>query len=226
MPASEVPMVSSRLNPLLTALLICGTALPQSHAASNPGAAGGEAFFRCTDANGQTHYGDRQPQACVGFDTQVLNERGTVLRVIEGEQSRAARVQREAQEALQRKQRDERALRDRMLLDTYLSVEDIERLRNQRLELLDAQVNVTRQNIAAMQERQSRLQAQVTLFRPYSDKPEAPPLPDHLAEDMVNTVNSMQNYQKFIATKQVEQEQLNKEFAQDIARFKQLKGIR
>jgi hypothetical protein len=112
-----------------------------------------------------------------------------------------------------------------MLIDTYLSVEDIERLRNQRLELLEAQVNVTKQNMVAMRDRQVKLQDQVTRFRPYSDDPEAPPLPDHLAEDMVNTVRSLQTYQKSIVSKLAEQEQLKAEFTRDIARFKQLKGL-
>ncbi len=128
---------------LIAAVLVSTAALPQSRSSGSKKAAG-EAVFRCVDANGQAHFGDSQPPQCFGRDTQVLNERGTVLRVIEGEQSRAARVKAEAQEAIARKQRDERALRDRMLIETYLSVEDIERLRNQRLELLEAQVNVTK----------------------------------------------------------------------------------
>lgn len=221
-------MLPLRPTPLLFAILLCSAALPRAHGAASGGAAspGREAFFRCTDARGQTHYGDRQPPACMGIDTQVLNERGTVLRIIEGETSRAARLLREAQEVIARKQREERALRDRMLLDTYLSVEDIERLRNQRLELLEAQLNATQQNIVAMRNRQATLEGQIARFRPYSDNPNAPPLPDHLAEDLVNTVNSMQTYQKNIVSKQTEQEQLKAEFAADIARFKQLKGIR
>ncbi len=216
-------MLLTRSTPLLLALLVSSAALPQSRPA---GGGTREAFFRCTDANGQTQVGDRQPAVCVGRDTQVLNDRGTVLRMIEGDQSRAARQQREVQEGGARRLREEQAQRDRMLIDTYLSVEDIERLRNQRLELLEAQLNVTQQNISTMKERQSRLQQQVARFRPYSDSPSAPPLPDHMAEDMVNTVNSLQTYQATIVSKQAEQEQLKAAFARDIARFKQLKGIR
>jgi hypothetical protein len=208
---------------LVAAVLVSTAALPQSRPGQKK--SGGEAVFRCVDANGQAHFGDSQPAECAGRDTQVLNDRGTVLRVIEGEQSRAARLKAEAQEAIARKQRDDRAQRDRMLIETYLSVEDIERLRNQRLELLEAQVTVTRQNIVAMRDRQSKLQDQVARFRPYSDDPDALPLPDHLAEDMVNTVRSMQTYQKSIVSKLAEQEQLKAEFSRDIARFKQLKGL-
>lgn len=215
-------MPLKRSTSLLLALIACNPALPQTR----PGAAVREAFFRCTDAGGQTHYGDRQPPACFGLDTQVLNERGTVLRIIEGEQSRATRLQRESQEQNQRKLREEQAQHDRMLIDTYLTVEDIERLRNQRLELLEAQLNVTKQNIVTLRDRQSRLEQQVARFRPYNTDPNAPPLPDHLAEDMVNTVNSLQTYLETVAARQKEQEELRAAFARDIARFKQLKGIR
>jgi len=210
---------------LIAAVLASTAALPQSRQSSGSKKSGGESVFRCVDANGQIQFGDSQPPQCFGRDTQVLNERGTVLRVIEGEQTRAARLKTEAQEAVARKQREERALRDRMLIETYLSVEDIERLRNQRLELLEAQVNVTKQNMVAMRDRQAKLQDQVARFRPYSDDPDALPLPDHLAEDMVNTVRSMQTYQKSITSKLAEQEQLKAEFTRDIARFKQLKGL-
>ena len=211
---------------LIAAALVSTAALPQTRQSSgSKKSSGAEAVFRCVDTNGQAHVGDSQPPECAGRDTQVLNDRGTVLRVIEGEQSRTTRLKAEAVDAIARKQRDERALRDRMLIDTYLSVEDIERLRNQRLELLEAQVNVTKQNMVAMRDRQVKLQDQVTRFRPYSDDPEAPPLPDHLAEDMVNTVRSLQTYQKSIVSKLAEQEQLKAEFTRDIARFKQLKGL-
>jgi Domain of unknown function (DUF4124) len=209
---------------LIAAVLVCTAALPQSRSSGSK-KSGGESVFRCVDANGQSHFGDSQPPQCVGRDTQVLNERGTVLRVIEGEQSRAARLKAEAQEGVARKQREERALRDRMLIETYLSVEDIERLRNQRLELLEAQVNVTRQNMVAMRDRQAKLQDQLARFRPYSDDPDASPLPDHLAEGMVNTVRSLPTYQKSVTSKLAEQEQLKAEFTRDIARFKQLKGL-
>lgn len=185
-----------------------------------------EAFFRCQDSRGQTHYGDSAPPACAGLDTEVLNERGMVLRVIEGSQTKAARVQREVGEAKAQKERDQRALRDRTLIETYLTVEDIERLRDQRLELLEAQYRVTEQNISNLRERQTRLETQTARFKPYSDKENAPPLPDHLAEEIVNTVNSLRVYQQSLAKNREEQAQLKRSFESDIRRFKELKGIK
>jgi hypothetical protein len=191
-----------------------------------PKSASHEAFFRCKDRQGQTHYSDSMPQECVGLDTEVLNDNGMQLRLIEGDATRQKRLLREAEEAKIRKEREQRALRDRTLVETYLSVEDIERLRDQRLEQLDAQNRVTEQNIANLRERQTRLQAQIARFKPYSDQPNAPPLPEPLAAEIVNTVNGLRVYQESLNTNRKEQQELTDQFGSDIKRFKELKGIR
>jgi len=121
---------------VLVALADATTAAAQNRASR-------EAFFRCKDRNGQTHYGDSMPPQCAGMDTEVLNDRGMQVRLIEGEGTRLKRLEREAAEAKVRKEKERRELRDRTLIETYLTVEDIERLRGQRLEMLNAQYRVT-----------------------------------------------------------------------------------
>jgi hypothetical protein len=207
-----------------TTIVVLGLACLDATAAQK--ASSREAFFRCKDRNGQTQYGDSMPQECIGQDTEVLNEHGMTLRVIEGEATRQKRLQREVEEAKVRKEKEQRALRDRTLIETFLSVEDIERLRDQRLEQLTAQYRVTEQNIANLRERQSRLEGQIARFKPYSDKPNAPPLPDHLAAEMVNTVNGLRVYQESLEANRKEQADLTEQFAADIKRFKELKGLR
>jgi len=118
------------------------------------------------------------------------------------------------------------AQRDRTLLATYLSVADIERLRDQRLDLLVQQAHVTEQYIANLKEREARLVEDVQRYRPYSSAPKAPVLPDHVAEDIVNTVNGLQVYQQELAKNTAEQDKLRNEFGSDIARFKELKGLK
>lgn len=185
-----------------------------------------EAFYRCKDRNGQTHYGDSVPPECAGLDTEVLNDNGMQLRLIEGEKTRAARLEREAVEGKARKERERRELRDRTLIETYLTVEDIERLRDQRIDQLNAQVRVTEQNIGSLRERQTRLQAQIARFKPYNDAPNALPLPEHLGAELVSTVNGLRVYQDSLNANRKEQADLREAFALDIKRFKELKGIR
>ena len=195
-------------------------------AAQSTAGKGREAFYRCKDGTGQTHYGDSLPPPCNGFDTEVLNENGMLVRMIEGERTRAARLEREVVEGKARKEREARAQRDRMLIETYLNVADIERLREQRLELLVSQYKIIELNIKNLRERELRLQQQIARFKPYAEQATAPPLPDHLAEDLVNIVNGSRVYAESLAKNKQEQAEVKSTFEADIKRFKELKGIK
>src|SRR5262245_22961652 len=82
-------------------------------------------FYRCKDANGQRRFGSALPPECVGRDAEVLNSRGTVIRTLEGETTRGQRLQREADTAEQQRLVVEQKQRDKVLIETYLSVEEI-----------------------------------------------------------------------------------------------------
>jgi len=181
-----------------------------------------EAAYRCRDANGRHTIGQSIPAECMEADIEVLDVNGRVVRIIPG---REALAEIEAQKAAHAAM-VAAANRDKTLLATYLSVEDIERLRDQRLELLVQQGRVTDQYVANLKERESRLSLDVQRFRPYSSKNNAPPLPDHIAEDIVNTVNGLQVYQQELAKNMLEQQELRGAFDADIARFKELKGLK
>ena len=195
-------------------------ASPLALSASYPVA--GDEVYRCRDARGQSHFAQAIPPACMDLDVEVLDSSGRVVRTIPGrrtmEQMAAQKAAEDAAKAA--------AQRDRTILATYLSVADIERLRDQRLELLEQQSHVTKQYIVNLRERESRLMGDVQRFRPYNEAPAAPPLPDHVAEDIVNTVNGLQVYEEELAENTAEQNELRAAFDADIERFKELKGLR
>jgi hypothetical protein len=197
-------------------VLAAAAALPA--AAGPPGT---DVVYRCRDVRGLIHVGQSIPAECMERDVDVIDGRGRVVRVIPGRRAQEAVA---AQQAADQAEKD-RTRRDRTLLATYLSVADIERLRDQRLELLEQQAHVTRQYIANLREREARLMGDVQRFRPYSDKPNAPPLPEHVAEEIVNTVNGLQVYEQELAKNTVEQDRLRAEFGSDIQRFKELRGL-
>ena len=181
-----------------------------------------EEVYRCRDGKGQYQYGQSIPPVCMEQDVEVLDESGRVVRIIPGRRSLE-------QVAAQKAAEDEAkaaAQRDRTLLATYLTVADIERLRDQRLELLEQQSRVTEQYIANLREREARLMADAQRYRPYSTKPNAQPVPEHLAQEMVSTVNGLQVYEEELTKNTAERERVTNEFASDIARFKELKGIK
>lgn len=207
---------------LVPALLLASPADAAARKGQSKAFKSQEAAYRCRDANGRTIIAQAIPAECMDADIEVLDNRGRVVRIIPG---REALAEIEAQKAAQAEILAA-ANHDKTLLATYLSVEDIERLRDQRLELLVQQGRVTDQYVANLRERESRLALDVQRFRPYSDRKNAPPLPDHIAEDIVNTVNGLQVYQQELAKNLQEQQELRSNFDADIERFKELKGIK
>jgi hypothetical protein len=181
-----------------------------------------EYVYRCKSASGHSFFGQNIPPECMGADVEVIDETGRVVRMIPGtkslEQMAAQKAAEEAKAAA--------AQRDKTLLATYLSVADIERLRDQRIDLLEQQNVVTRQYITNLRAREARLMQSVQRFRPYSPKPNAPALPAQIANEIVNTVKGLQVYEEELAKNTVERERVAAEFGADISRFKELKGIK
>lgn len=208
----------------LLALAVCGVLAAGVADAATRKRAGtpvaNEEVYRCRSASGHTFVGQAIPPECMEADVEVIDGSGRVVRVIPGrktlEQMAAEKAAREAREAA--------ALRDKTLLATYLTVADIERLRDQRIELLEQQNVVTRQYITNLRAREARLMESVQRYRPYSSKPNAPALPEQIASEIINTVKGLQVYEEELAKNTAERERLTREFEADIKRFKELKG--
>jgi len=205
----------------LPALLLASPADAAARKGQSTAPKSDEAAYRCRDANGRAIISQSIPAECMEADIEVLDSTGRVVRIIPGRESLA---EIEAQKAAHAEMLAAEN-RDKTLLKTYLAVEDIERLRDQRLELLVQQGRVTDQYVVNLKEREARLAQDAQRYRPYSERPNAPPLPDHIAEDIVNTVNGLQVYQQELAKNLQEQQELRDSFDADISRFKELKGI-
>jgi hypothetical protein len=115
--------------------------------------------------------------------------------------------------------------RDSNLLSTYGSVQEIERLRDQRLSLLTDQIKLKEQFLEALNAKMSKLKATSSLYKPYSSDPKAPPMTDQLAEDLVRVGSDIHTQEENLREKRAEQANMSQEFEGDIARFKELKGI-
>lgn len=195
-------------------------------AAISKGSDGREAFYRCRDAQGQPHFGDSVPPECAGLDIEVLSDRGSVIRVIDGTKSLAEKAARKSEEEAEAKAKADAEMRDRMLIDTYLSVSDIERLRDQRIDLVKGQLMIDQQTLKALMTQQKTTLEQVLRFSPYNTASNAHALPDNMVADMVTLVNGIDITQQRITSKQNEMQDLQTKFTNDIIRFKELKGLK
>jgi hypothetical protein len=184
--------------------------------------------YRWVDSDGVVHYGDAVPPQFAEHDRDILNEQGVSVgfeegRVTKAEQAEKARIA--AIEDAERQARMDAAQRDRVLLQTYLSVNEIEALRDRRLELLESQIKVTEHYLANLRKRLAGLQDESKLYKPYNERPDAPELPDNLVLDLSRTLASIRLYEQTLIRTRAEQDSLRETFAADITRFRELKGI-
>jgi hypothetical protein len=202
-------------------LVVAALALPSN------GSAQGQRLYKWIDRNGVVHYGDKIPPEYANLDRNVLNDQGVSVGFEEGEVTEAERAviaEREAQLEAERVAKAEVARRDRMLLETYLSVADIEDLRDRRLELLESQIKVTELYLGNLRKRLVGLQAEAEHFKPYTARADAPQIPENLALDISRTTASILLYEQTLARTRADQEALRSSFDNDITRFRELKG--
>jgi len=182
--------------------------------------------YRWVDDQGRVHYGDYVPPEFVHQDRALLNEQGVQVGVEEGLKTPEERAEDARRAALQeelRARKLEAARRDRVLLETYLSVDEIEMLRDRRLELMESQIKVTEQYLNNLRKRLLTLQQEAGQYKPYNDEPDAPDIPDYLGVDISRTVGSINLYERTLAETRAQQAEVRDNFAQDIARFRELK---
>jgi hypothetical protein len=184
-------------------------------------------LYKYTDENGVTQFTDKIPPEHANRDRNILNQHGVPVDFEEGEvteEERAINAAREAAAEADRKAKADVARKDRMLLETYLSVADIEDLRKRRLELLESQIKINEIYLGNLRKKLVELQSEASRYKPYTTQPDAPQIPDNLAREISQTTASIANYEQTLARTRADQEALRTSFDEDIARFRELRG--
>ena len=184
--------------------------------------------YKWTDEKGVVHYGDTVPPQYADQDQTVLNSQGVPVTVIPGRRTPEQQAAETARRASEDQKRQTAALnrqRDQNLLATYLTVEEIEALRDRRADILDGQARVTTAYLDQLRARQRQLEQQVQKFKPYNTASNALPLPERVAEDLVRATSDIATQERNLESKQQEVDKMRAQFASDIARFRELKKI-
>jgi hypothetical protein len=164
--------------------------------------------YKWVDKDGVVHYGDTVPPQYSEQAHQELNRQGVAVRDYPRQLSpaEAEAAQKTAGEEARRKQRDS------YLLTNYTKVGDIEQLRDERIALIDGQMELARGSIATADQRIGALRTRMSSFKPYTSSSNARRLPDQLAEEVVRALSERRS----MAT---QLEQRGKEKAEQIANF-------
>jgi uncharacterized coiled-coil protein SlyX len=105
-------------------------------------------------------------------------------------------------------------------------VKDIERLRDERLDQLKAQLTATQGYIATLDSRLQALQQRAQQFKPYNPAPNARRMPDDLAEQLVRGQSEADAQRKALEHKNQELQDVRTQFDADSVRFTQLQEER
>jgi hypothetical protein len=182
-------------------------------------------LYRWVDKDGQVHYGDSVPAEYAEQDREVLNRQGVPVGREEGtitpEEAAAKAV---ADKAARDEQK--RKLRDRVLLQTYQSVQELEILRDNRLDLVDAQLTIQEQSLSNLRAQRAQIQRMAARYAPVNTGSDAQPLPDELAADLEQSANDIQTQESNLVRRREERESIRKTFEADIARYKELRTVK
>jgi hypothetical protein len=181
----------------------------------------GRTVYKWVDEHGVTHYGDHIPPEYATQERQIINKQGVEIRRLEAQKT----PEQLAADEQKRLEAEQSHNRDRNLVNSYVSVQEIERLRDQRMTLVSDQIKVTSQFLEVLNGRLKKLRTASMRFKPYSDDPNAPAMPDQIAEDLVRQGNDIRTQEQNLREKRSEEATMGKQFESDIARFKELKGI-
>jgi len=181
----------------------------------------GRVVYKWVDEQGITHYGDHIPPEYAAQERHVINAQGVEISSLEAQKTPEQLVAEDQKKA----EAEQNHNRDRNLLTTYASVQEIERLRDQRVTLVSDQIKVTSQFLEVLNGRLNKLRDGSTHFKPYSSDPKAPAMPDQFAEDLVRLGNDIRTQQHNLREKHSEETAMSKQFESDIERFKELKSI-
>ena len=194
-----------------TLLLLAGLALP---------ALAGK-LLKWVDAQGQVHYGDKIPPEYAAQQHSTLNKQGVTLKRSED----AVRTRQEAEEkkrqeqlqAEQKQQAQQQAAKDKRLLDSYASEQDIISIRDRQLAGLEEEIKNNFTNQLKLKARLTELDAKVNNLQRANK-----PVPATLQDDIKTTRAQDMQYAALLEAKRKEQEQVRKTAEEDLQRYKEM----
>jgi hypothetical protein len=180
--------------------------------------------YKYVDEDGNLVFTDKPPPESADKPKDVVNNQGVTVDQVEGrktEEQLAAEAA--ARELAVNKELQFRA--DQALLNTYISVAEIEMHRDRRVELFQAQARVTELYLRNLQRRLDKLKGEAGRYKPYSSDPAAAQIDPSLVEDIDDAESSIQRHNENLKTFRDEERRIIERFEGDIQRFKTIKGI-
>ncbi len=219
MPAASIPLsASSVLLPILLTVVVVG-------ASANPAQAG--ALYKWVDEDGQVRYSDRLPPSQNKKKHQQLNSQGVVLSTREAAKSDkelAAEAEKklklEQEEALAAQVKAVQDNKDKVLLLTFSTDEELGLAHKGRVEVLDSVIKLINKSLVSTQQTLDELHTRAETIYLSQGKN----IPGGLAQRMEHFTRKLESRSAQLELKMLEKARINQQYELDLARFRELKS--
>jgi hypothetical protein len=180
-------------------------------------AAAQPSIFVCSDAKGRTISGDRPPAECVGA-IRELRADGSVRRVIEPPLTPEQKAARDAEQKRQREEAERQRAqlrRDRALLETYASEEEIENARARALATRQALIERAMRRMEEHRRERKKLDNEAEFYAKRQ-------MPAKLMRAFEDNAALMRSEEKIINDARAEIERINERFDAERKRWREL----
>ncbi|MCL2657237.1 MAG: hypothetical protein FWD62_07390 [Betaproteobacteria bacterium] len=175
-------------------------------------------IYCCEDGSGRRVCGDTLPQQCYNRAYKVLSRSGQTVREVEAPLTAEERQRKEAEDRAKREadaRVAERRRRDKVLLESYASVSEIEERRNTAMRGAEKEISTLKAREKVLVEEQVALNNQVAALK-------GKPTPRGIEEDIAANASELGALRNVIAQKQREADAMRSRFEEDRQRFIEL----
>lgn len=178
-------------------------------------------MYKWVDAQGKVHYTDTLPPSAASQGNAELSKTGNVVKKTESAEEKQKRLAAEAEAAERKKLADEQLRRDRALLSTYTTEQEIDLSRDRALE----------HHNLAIKSAQARLQQLEPSEKALAKKVRAAskggkPVPAHLQQEYDANRAEVEETKRIIKTNEDAMVALRERYAADKLRFRELSAQR
>ncbi len=184
------------------------------------GRADAQKLYKWVDKDGNVHYSDQVPPEDIEQARERMNEQGVVVDRVDRAKTdeefaaeEAARIAAEEAAAAAERQRIE----DGKILATYASEADITRIRDQRIDTLDRQIQSSQAFIGGQTQSLARLMERAAELESRGVEVSAA-----LTDSIEGIRTQIRDQEKIIAAKEAEKATIDAEYEQELERFREV----
>lgn len=177
-------------------------------------------IYTCKDASGRTLTSDRPLPECQGREGRVLSGQGTTVQKIDAPLTPEQIAAREAEQHKKREEderRREQARKDKALLNTYSSLDDIENKRQRALAQVEREMRESERRISLLDRQAAENRAEAEFYKKKA-------LPPELKRRVDENEASIRAERHLYEAKKGEVAQVNARFDEDRRRYVDLTG--